>query len=89
MTKQNKPYLNLILGDKTGQIEARVDKRAADGLSPTRLMEEIAKQVRSADRRQSRQFADVIQPALAAEGIRIVSCDECGASPEELERHFR
>jgi 3'-5' exoribonuclease len=24
MTKQNKPYLNLILGDKTGQIEARV-----------------------------------------------------------------
>jgi 3'-5' exoribonuclease len=23
-TKQNKPYLNLILGDKTGQIEARV-----------------------------------------------------------------
>ena len=24
MTKQNKPYFNLILGDKTGQIEARV-----------------------------------------------------------------
>jgi 3'-5' exoribonuclease len=24
MTKQNKPYLNLVLGDKTGQIEARV-----------------------------------------------------------------
>jgi 3'-5' exoribonuclease len=24
MTKQNKPYLNLILGDKTGQLEARV-----------------------------------------------------------------
>lgn len=24
MTKSNKPYLNLILGDKTGQIEARV-----------------------------------------------------------------
>ncbi len=23
-TKQNKPYLNLILGDKTGQIEGRV-----------------------------------------------------------------
>ena len=24
MTKTNKPYLNLILGDKTGQVEARV-----------------------------------------------------------------
>ncbi len=23
-TKQNKPYLNLMLGDKTGQIEGRV-----------------------------------------------------------------
>ncbi len=23
-TKQNKPYLNLVLGDKTGQIEGRV-----------------------------------------------------------------
>ncbi len=24
MTKQNKPYLNLVLGDKTGQLEGRV-----------------------------------------------------------------
>jgi polyphosphate kinase len=71
-----------------GQIEARVDKRAADGLSPTRLMEELAKKVRGLDVRHAREFMDVIRPALAGEGIRITSCEESGASPEELERTF-
>ena len=39
-TKQNKPYLNLTLGDKTGQIEARVweigDPRIAKEFRPRR-----------------------------------------------------
>jgi polyphosphate kinase len=71
-----------------GQIEARVDKRSVDGLTPTRLMGEIAKRVRELDARQARQFTEVVRPALAHEGIRIVSCEESGASPAELERHF-
>ncbi|MGH2860801.1 MAG: polyphosphate kinase 1 [Solirubrobacteraceae bacterium] len=70
------------------QIEARVDRSAADGLTATQLMEEIAGKARALDRRHSRQFSDVIAPALAAEGIRIVSCTESGASPERLKRHF-
>jgi len=70
------------------QIEARVDKRAADGLSPNRLMEELAAKVRVLDARHAREFTDVIQPALAAEGIRIVSCADSGASAEELADHF-
>ncbi len=71
-----------------GQIEARVDKRSVDGLTPTRLMEEIAKRVRELDARQAHQFTEVVRPALAREGIRIVSCEESGASPAKLERHF-
>ena len=72
-----------------GQIEARVDKRAADGLSPTRLMDQLATKVRALDARQAREFTDVIKPALAEQGIRIVSCAESGASKEQLEQHFR
>jgi len=70
------------------QIEARVDRRYADGLTPTQLMEEIARKVRALDRRHARQFSERIRPALAAEGIRIVSCAESGAAPEQLKRHF-
>jgi polyphosphate kinase len=72
-----------------GRIEARVDKRAADGLSPTRVMDEIGKKVRELDTRQAHEFTDVVLPALAAEGIRVVSCEESGATPEQLEQHFR
>jgi polyphosphate kinase len=72
-----------------GRIEARVDKRAADGLSPTRVMDGIGKKVRELDARQAHEFTDVVRPALAAEGIRVVSCKESGASPEQLEQYFR
>ncbi len=72
-----------------GQIEARVDKRSIDGLTPARLMEAIAKRVRELDARQAHEFADVVRPALAEQRIRIVSCEESGAGPEQLEHHFR
>jgi polyphosphate kinase len=72
-----------------GQIEARVDKRAADGLSPTRLVDQLATKARALDARHAREFTDVIRPALAEQGIRIVSCEDSGAPAEQLERHFR
>jgi polyphosphate kinase len=71
------------------KIEARIDRRGADGLSPTRLMEEIATIVRAHGGRQGRQFSHVIKPELAAAGIRIVTCEESGASRKKLERYFR
>ena len=71
------------------KLNARIDRRGPDGLSPTRLMEEISTIVRVHDGRQARHFNDVLKPALAESGIRIVSCDESGASPEALERYFR
>ena len=44
------------------QVEARIDARGPDGLSPSQLLEQIAEQVRALDRRHARQFADVIRP---------------------------
>jgi polyphosphate kinase len=71
-----------------GQIEARVDRRYPDGLTPTELGDAIASKVRMLDRRHSSQFSDSVRPSLAAEGIRIVSCAESGASSQKLKRHF-
>ena len=61
------------------RIDARIDARGADGLSPTKVLEAISHKVAELDARHSRQFMDVIQPALAEHGIRIVSCEESGA----------
>ncbi len=71
------------------QVDARVDARGADGLSPTETLEGIAAKVREQDQRHARQFTDVVRPALAEHRIRILSCEASGAPKEEIERHFR
>ena len=71
------------------QVDARIDARGPDGLSPTETLEGIAKQVSELDQRHARQFTDVIKPALARERIRIVTCEESGAPASVIERHFR
>jgi polyphosphate kinase len=71
------------------QVDAQVDARGPDGLSPTEVLDGIATMVRALDRRHARQFAEVVRPALAENGIRIVSCEESGAPAREIERHFR
>jgi polyphosphate kinase len=62
------------------QVEAGIDARGADGLSPSETIELIAQRVRELGRRHSRQFEEVLRPALAEEGIRIVSCSDCSKS---------
>jgi polyphosphate kinase len=71
------------------QVDARIDARGPDGLSPAEVLEGIAKRVRELDRRHARQLAETISPALAGEGIRITTCEESGASASAIERHFR
>ena len=71
------------------QLDAGIDSRGPDNLSPTRVLEGIAKQVRELDERHARVFRDVIAPALADNDIRIVSSEESGASLKQLEDHFR
>jgi polyphosphate kinase len=70
------------------QLDARIDARGPDGLSPAETLERIAAEVGKLDRRHAHTFTDVIKPALAEEGIRIVSCEESGASQAKLAKHF-
>jgi len=71
------------------QVDARIDARGPDGLSPSEVLREIHDIVREQDRRHARQFSQVVCPRLADQGIRITTCRESGASPEAIERHFR
>jgi polyphosphate kinase len=71
------------------QVDARVDHRGPDGLTPTEVLAGIHDRVRELDRRHTEEFSRVVQPELGAQGIRIVSSDDSGASPEAIERHFR
>ena len=71
------------------QVDARIDARGPDGLSPMETLEGIAKAVSQLDRRHSSQFRDVIKPELAEHGIRIMSWEESKASASRMDRHFR
>jgi polyphosphate kinase len=65
------------------QVDAGVDARGPDGLAPTETIDRIAERVREQFERQCREFEGAIRPALEEQGIRIVSCEDCG--PEERE----
>ncbi len=65
------------------QVDAGIDARKADGLSPSETIERIAERVRELGRRHSRQWEGHVRPALAEHGIRILDPESC--SPEELE----
>src|SRR5437588_8334345 len=69
-------------------LDARIDARGPDGLSPSETLDGIAERVRKLDRRHSREFEQRIRPALSQNGIRIVSCEESGGSRKRLLRHF-
>jgi polyphosphate kinase len=71
------------------QLDARIDARGPDGLSPSQVLAGIAERVTELDRRHARQYAEVVRPELAEHGIRIISCEESTAPPELIERHFR
>jgi len=70
------------------QLDAGVDARGPDGLSPGQVLDAITARVRDLDRRHARVWSE-ISPALAEHDIRVVSCRDSGASPQTLERHFR
>ena len=61
------------------QVDARIDARGPDGLSPTEVLRGIHDTVREQDRRHARQLTQNVMPELAEQGIRIVTCDESGA----------
>ena len=71
------------------QVDARIDSRGPDGMTPTEVLRGIHEMVREHDRRHAHQFSDVVRPELGEQGIKIVSCDESGAPADTIERHFR
>ena len=71
------------------QLDARVDARGPDGLSPTQVLQGISERVRELDRRHARQFTEIVAPGLAADGIRIVAYEESTAPEGVIARHFR
>jgi polyphosphate kinase len=71
------------------QVDARIDARGPDGLAPIEVLRRIAACVRELDRRHAHQWSEVVRPALAADGIRVTSCEESGAPASDIERHFR
>ncbi len=66
------------------QVEAGIDARGPDGLSPSETIERIGERTSELSRRLSREWEQVIRPALAEQGIRVVDCDRC--DPVELAR---
>jgi polyphosphate kinase len=71
------------------QVDARIDARGPDGLSPTETLERLSTQLRTQDRRQGRAFSDVICPELAEHGIKIVSPEESKTPAPELADYFQ
>jgi polyphosphate kinase len=64
------------------QVDAGIDARGPDGLSPFETLERIAERTRRLGQRQSHHWEDVIRPALAERGIAVKQCSQ--SSPEEL-----
>jgi len=72
------------------QVEAGIDARKADGLSPSETIERIAERVRQLGTRHSRGWTEQIQPGLAEHGIRIAQPEDCDADQlRTLDRIFR
>ena len=71
------------------QVDARIDARGPDGLSPTEVLRGIHDTVREQDRRHARQLTQNVMPTLAEQGIRIVTCEDSAAPPETIEKTFR
>jgi len=58
------------------QVDAGIDARKADGLSPSQTIDRIAERTNELGRRQSRAWS-AVRPQLADHGIRIIDCDSC------------
>src|SRR5919106_645011 len=65
------------------QVDAGIDARGVDGLAPSETIEQIGVRTRELGARHSHVWDEVLSPALAEQGIRVVDCARC--DPEELQ----
>src|SRR6266550_1202996 len=72
------------------QVEAGIDARGPDGLSPSETIEQIVERVSAQATRHSREWESRIRSELAEEGLRVVSCDACDEEERaRVDRIFR
>jgi polyphosphate kinase len=64
-------------------VDAGIDARGPDGLSPGETVERIIARTRELGARHAQEFEQRVRPELAQHGIRVVDCAEC--DPAELE----
>ena len=64
------------------QVDAGIDARGPDGLSPPETIDQITERSRELGRRHSRIWNETLRLALAEHGIRVLDCESC--SQEEL-----
>ncbi len=65
------------------QVDAGIDARGVDGLSPSETLERIDERNRELGARHSRVWDENLSRALAEQDIRVVDCARC--NPEELQ----
>jgi polyphosphate kinase len=71
------------------QVEAGIDARGPDGLSPSETIDRISERTRELGRRHSHHWEEQLRPALAEHGIRVIDCTECDSEElEAVDRHF-
>ena len=71
------------------QVDAGIDARGADGLSPRETIERIVERTRELAKRHAGQWEHEVRPALAEHGIRVMDCDQCaGEELEAVDRQF-
>jgi polyphosphate kinase len=71
------------------QVDAGIDARGPDGLSPGETLELIGERLREFGRRHSRVWADELRPQLAEQGIRVIEPDQCTSEElDEVDRVF-
>src|ERR687897_531768 len=65
------------------QVDAGIDARGPDGLSPGETVERIIEQTRGLGARHVREWEQRVRPELAEHDIRVIDC--AGCNPIELE----
>jgi polyphosphate kinase len=71
------------------QVDAGIDARGPDGLSPGETLERIVERTRELGSRHAREWERHLRPALAEQGIRVIDCAGCDASElEAIDRMF-
>jgi len=61
------------------QVDAGIDARKADGLSPSETIDRVVERIRSLSARQARQW-EQLRPQLADHGIRVIDPADCSAA---------